>query len=410
MQLPSLSCFAAAALLTYGSSTSLVAAQVPLSLPSLPTTALPSTVAPTTLPPLMPLSPTLVSAPQPEPSALLGPMPAITPAPQAGNTSSRQTPDRGISPLVRPTAYTLAPGDRINVAIATVPEFSGVYQVMLDGYITLPVIGTVDLLGMTETQAALAIAQRYTAMKVLVKPTVTVILAEMSNIHVAVIGEVNRPGAYVTTPKNGELPQLTEIIEQAGGITQRTNLKEIEIRRPLRDGTTQVIQASLWELLTTGDLSQDMAIRDGDTIMLNAAVDIPSDVALKISNANVTPTTIQINIVGEVGSPGVQTIPTGTALNQALLMAGGFTGQAKKNSIELIRLNPNGTISRRKVSINLDQSINAISNPILQSQDVILIERSLGAKITDTVGKIIAPINSIFSLFNVFNPFFPTRH
>ncbi len=387
--------YLAVALLTYNSSTSLVLAQLPIAPPVAPPTA-----------PAAKTDPAAKTAPALAPSPL-GPMPTISPAPTAGTPPSRQTPDRGSVPLVRPAAYTLAPGDRINVSISTVPEFSGVYQVMLDGCITLPVIGTVELQGMTETQAALTIAQRYTTEQVLVKPTITVILAEMSTVHVAIIGEVNRPGAYTITPKNGELPKLTEIIEQAGGITQQTDLKAIEIHRPQRDGAIQVIQTSLWQLLTTGDLSQDIAIRDGDTVALNPAADIPPEVALKISRANVTPATIQVNIIGEVGSPGVQVVPTGTALNQALLLAGGFTGRAKKKSIELIRLNPNGTISRRKVAINLNQSINATSNPILQGQDVILVDRSLGAKITDTVGTIVTPINSIFSLFNVFSPFFP---
>jgi polysaccharide export outer membrane protein len=71
----------------------------------------------------------------------------------------------------------------------------------------------------------------------------------------------------------------------------------------------------------------------------------------------------------------------------------------------LIRLNVNGTVSRRRVEIDLDQSINEDSNPILQSQDVILVNRSLEARITDTIGNILSPINSIFSLFDVFSPF-----
>jgi polysaccharide export outer membrane protein len=333
-------------------------------------------------------------------------MPVTPPIAPAGTPVERQTPDRPIDQsLVRPASYTLSPGDRINVAIANVPEYSNVYQVMMDGCITLPVVGALDVQGMTETQAALAIAQRYTETQVLVQPTVTVILAEMSQVHVAVLGEVNRPGAYLITPPNGELPKLTQMIEQAGGITPHTNLKAIEIHRPLRDGTMQVIAANLWSLLTTGDLSQDIAIRDGDTVMLKPATDMPLEVALSVSRANVTPSDIQVNILGEVTSPGVQTLVSGTSLNQALMFAGGFTGRARRRSVELIRLNVNGTVSRRRVEIDLDQSINEDSNPILQSQDVILVNRSLEARITDTIGNILSPINSIFSLFDVFSPF-----
>lgn len=330
----------------------------------------------------------------------------VTPAPPAGTPSTWQTPDRGQLTPVRPSAYTLAPGDRINVVISNVPEFTGAYQLMEDGHITLPVIGTVDVQGMTEPQAALTIAQRYTEAQVLVKPTITVLLSEMSRMHIAILGEINRPGAYMVTPENGELPKLTQLIEQAGGITQQTNLQAIEIHRPQRDGRMQVIETSLWTLLTTGDLSQDIALRDKDTVILKTASEIPPEVALGVSRANVSPTQIQVNILGEIGSPGVQSLTTGTSLNQALLLAGGFTGRARRKSVELIRLNPNGTVSRRRIPVNLDQPISTNTNPILQSRDVILVDRSIGAKITDTVGTILSPINSIFSLFGVFQPFF----
>ncbi|NJN48756.1 MAG: hypothetical protein HC805_01820 [Alkalinema sp. RL_2_19] len=336
----------------------------------------------------------------------LGPMPLIRTLPAAGDPESWQVPDRGRPKRVRAETYKLAPGDRINMAIATVPEFSAVYQVMVDGRITLPVIGPVDVAGMTEPEAAQYIAQRYVETKVLVKPTITVVLAEMSNLHVAILGEVNRPGAYIATPQNGELPRLTEMIERAGGITQQTDLQNIKIRRPMRDGRDRIVTASLWELLMTGDLSQDIAIRDGDTIFLSTAQHIPTAVALKVNQSNVAPLEMQINVMGEVNSPGLQAVRRGTSLNQAIMQAGGFSNRAKKKQIELLRMNPNGTISHRKIAIDLKKSIDAQLNPILQDRDVIIVDRSFGNKISDTIGKVLSPFNSIFALFNTFSPFF----
>jgi polysaccharide export outer membrane protein len=338
---------------------------------------------------------------------MLGPMPPIPPAVEAGDPQAWETPDRTEKPISRPSTYTLAPGDRINVAIATVPEFSAVYQVMVDGRITLPIIGQVDVQGMTEPEAAMHIAQRYTSAQVLVKPSITVVLAEMSNLHIGILGEIIRPGAYTVTPQNGELPKLTEIIEKAGGITQKTDLQNIQIRRPLRNGREQIIQTSLWKLMTSGDLSQDIAIRNGDTITLQTAQDISLENALLVGRSNVALSEIQVNLLGEVLSPGVITVPPGTSLNQAILMAGGLSRQAKKKSIELLRLNPNGTVSRRTIPLNYNQSIDADLNPILQNRDVILVDRSIGAKLTDKIGNILSPINSIFSLFQVFSPFLP---
>jgi polysaccharide biosynthesis/export protein len=342
-----------------------------------------------------------------EKSSELGPMPPTAPAIEAGDPERWDTPDRPEQMLERPNTYTLAPGDRINVAISTVPEFSGVYQLMVDGRITLPVIGPLDIQDMTEPEAALHIAKQYTDAKVLVKPTITVILAEMSNLHVAILGEVNRPGAYVITPQNGELPKLTQIIEQAGGITQQTDLRDIQIQRPLRNGKFKLIRASLWQLLTQGDLSQNLAIRDGDTITLNTAENIPLDTAKIVARSNVAGQEIAVNLVGEVFSPGVQKITVGTSLNQVLLSAGGLTGQAKQKSIELMRLNANGTISRQKIAIDYSQPVGSERNPVLQNQDVILVDRNLGAKVTEKISNILSPINSVLSLFNLFSPFIP---
>ncbi|MBE9033259.1 SLBB domain-containing protein [filamentous cyanobacterium LEGE 11480] len=336
----------------------------------------------------------------------LGPMPLIRTPPPAGDPESWQVPDRGRPKRIRAETYKLAPGDRINVAIATVPEFSSVYQVMVDGRITLPVIGQVDVEGMTEPEAAQHIAKRYTDTQVIVKPTITVVLAEMSNLHVAVLGEVNRPGAYIAPPQNGELPRLTEIIERAGGITQQTDLKNIKIRRPMRNGRDRIVTASLWQLLMQGDLSQDVAIRDGDTIFLQTAKDIPVEVALRVGRSNVAPTEIQINVMGEVNAPGLQAVRNGTSLNQAIMQAGGFSNRAKKKKIELLRLNPNGTVTHRKIAIDLKKPIDVQLNPILQDRDVIVVDRSIGNKISDTVSKILSPFNSIFALFNTFSPFF----
>jgi polysaccharide biosynthesis/export protein len=358
-----------------------------------------------------PYPPMASPTPSPHPAAsvngALGPMPPIPDAVNAGDPQAWETPDRTDRPVIRPSTYTLAPGDRINVAISTVPEFSAVYQVMVDGRVTLPIIGQVDVLGMTETEAALHIAKKYTEAEVIVKPSITVVLAEMSNLHVAILGEIARPGAYILTPQNGELPKLTEIIEKAGGITQQTDLQNIKVRRPLRNGQERIIQTSLWKLLSIGDLSQDIAIRDGDTITLPVAQDMPLEQALLVGRSNATLAEIQVNLLGEVLSPGVITVPPGTSLNQAILMAGGLSSQAKKKSIELLRLNSNGTVTRRKISLNYNQSVHTDLNPILQNRDVILVDRSIGAKLTDKIGTILSPVNSIFSLFQVFSPFLP---
>jgi polysaccharide biosynthesis/export protein len=78
--------------------------------------------------------------------------------------------------------------------------------------------------------------------------------------------------------------------------------------------------------------------------------------------------------------------------------------------VELIRLNPNGSVNRRSIPIDLAQGANEQINPPLQNNDVIIVGRSTLAGISDTLDQALNPLGrfiSIFSLplnlFNLFN-------
>jgi polysaccharide export outer membrane protein len=88
-------------------------------------------------------------------------------------------------------------------------------------------------------------------------------------------------------------------------------------------------------------------------------------------------------------------VPLNTPLNQALLSAGGFTRQAKRKNVELIRLNPNGTASRQSVQIDLARGIDSKNNPMLQNGDVIVVDRSGAAKFSDSLDTILNPIGKL---------------
>lgn len=234
------------------------------------------------------------------------------------------------------------------------------------------------------------------------------------SINVAVVGEVARPGPYVLgggsggSSASGEakpvggLPTLTQAIQQAGGIKQLANLKEVQVRRATRAGGTQTIKVDLWELLRTGDLSQDLVLQQGDTVEVPVATALNPADAVKLGSASFAPTAARINVVGEVKNPGRVEVPMNTPLNQALLAAGGFTREAKRRSVELIRLNPNGTVSRREINIDLAKSVDEQGNPLLRDGDVIVVDRSGAAKLSDTLGTILGPLGSVLPFRFIF--------
>lgn len=225
-------------------------------------------------------------------------------------------------------------------------------------------------------------------------------------VPVVVVGEVLRPGTYTVNNETGtEAPTVTRAIDIAGGITDRADVRRVELRRLTQTGL-QSIEINLWELLTSGDVNQDIILQPGDTIAIPTAREIdPTEVAT-LSSASFSPDVIQVNIVGEVRSPGAVQVPPNTPLNQALLAAGGFNPiRAKNSSVVLVRLNPDGTVSRRRVEIDFEEGVNEENNPVLRNNDVVIVNRSLVTTVADTANEILRPVGSFFSFINFFNIF-----
>jgi polysaccharide export outer membrane protein len=227
--------------------------------------------------------------------------------------------------------------------------------------------------------------------------------AKSQPLNVAVIGEVARPGTHVVkADKDGELPTVTRALQVAGGITQSADIRQIRVRRITREGSEQTFNVNLWELLQAGDLRQDAILQEGDTIVIPTATALNPQEAPQLAAASFSPDKMTVNVVGEVVKPGSVEVPPNTPLNQALLAAGGFNNRARKGKVELIRLNPNGTVSKRGVEVDFKEGINEKSNPTLRPNDVIVVGKSGLASVSDTVGDLLNPLGKILPLLLLF--------
>ncbi len=213
---------------------------------------------------------------------------------------------------------------------------------------------------------------------------------------VAVVGEVFRPGTYrLGGGNNGaSRPTVSQAIQNAGGIRPSANVREIEVLRPTRDGKKQRIIVNLWKLLQDADLSQDLALQEGDTIMIPTATAITEKEAAQLASTNLSPDVMRINIGGEVSQPGTVQVPSNTTLNEALFSVGGFNERAEE-TVELIRFKPDGSLERREIKVNLSQEINPETNPLLRHNDVIIAGRSRAARITDKLSDLLGPFMQI---------------
>lgn len=238
--------------------------------------------------------------------------------------------------------------------------------------------------------------------------------SETNSLSIAVVGEVFRPGTYTVTgtartseagvpgsSSQGSLPSVTRAIQVAGGITPTADIRRVQVRRVTRSGEEQTFEVDLWQLLQGGDLSQDAILQDHDTVYIPVAEIIDPEEAAEIAVASFSPDSIRVNVVGEVTTPGVFDVPPNTPLNQALLIAGGFNNRASRESVQLVRLNPNGTVEQREVEIDFAQGIDDVSNPSLQNNDVIIVSRSGLSTISDVLGTLTDPFSRFFNLFSL---------
>ncbi len=363
--------------------------------------------------------------PNAQPAQQVQPPPVI---PRRGVILTPALPTRTIIPP--PTtgfppedAYTLGAGDQIQLDVFDVPELSGAdtgrYVVQLDGNVNLTWAGTVSVQGLTLRQAEERIEAAYAAF--IRNPLITVSVVSTRSLRISLAGEVKRPGVYVISPEGAtdnqvfvtgagapggvanQWPTVTKALQAAGGITQFADIRRVQVRRPLADGSLELIDINLWELLRTGELAQDVRLRDRDTLVIPTATALNDSESLVIGGANFSPTTIRVNVIGEVSAPGVIEVPANTPMNQVLMAAGGFLNpRARTSEVDLVRLNSNGTAVRRTVSMDLAAGINDASNPALRDYDTIIVSRNGRTATRERVEDTLAPVTAITGVFDTF--------
>lgn len=223
--------------------------------------------------------------------------------------------------------------------------------------------------------------------------------------NITLVGEVGRPGSYTVGLEGGE-PRLSNAIKKGGGIGELADIRRIQVRRTNRDGSKQIIDVDLWNMLQTGDLGEDILLQDGDKVIIPVARDIDPTEATALASANFAPDAILVNIIGPLRGPGGKKLPPNSSLNQAIFASGGFDDRrADQSVVELVRMNPNGTVTKREIQVDLSANINEETNPILKNNDVILVDRNGLTQFTEGIETLLGPIGRTFSFLNFYNSF-----
>ena len=156
--------------------------------------------------------------------------------------------------------YTIGPGDALEISVWKEENLSGAATVRPDGYITLPLVNEIQVVGLTTNQLRERLEEKYK--EFITSPTVTVRVEKIASNEIFLVGEVNSPGAYPLTGNDTVLQLLT----RAGGLTIFADRDSIRIVRRAGEKVTEY-QVD-YDAIVEGDLKQDILLRPGDRVIV----------------------------------------------------------------------------------------------------------------------------------------------
>jgi polysaccharide biosynthesis/export protein len=167
------------------------------------------------------------------------------------------TPDPGKPP---DEFYVLGAGDVLSINVWKEPSLSGTVKVRPDGFVTVPLVNEIQVVGMTTASLRKVLEEKYKEFTV--DPFVTVRLESIASSEVFLVGQVNRPAAI---PLNGN-ETLLQILTRAGGLTIFADRSNIRVVR--REGNKVTEYIADYDGIIKGDLKQDILLRPGDRIIV----------------------------------------------------------------------------------------------------------------------------------------------
>ncbi len=179
--------------------------------------------------------------------------------PQSAVTVTTTTPlAPNEAPAAVATIQTIGPNDVFEVRVYNQPDLSSTYRVGPDGTIQFPLVGHLDVRGMTAAEVAGSIKSALSG-DYLVNPQVSVFVKEYNSQKVSVFGEVSKPGTFTYVDGMNVIQALT----LAGGFTKDASRKNINVTRAI-DGQEVRLEVRVEDILK--GTSKNFPVRPGDII------------------------------------------------------------------------------------------------------------------------------------------------
>lgn len=251
--------------------------------------------------------------------------------------------------------YKIGPKDLLEITIFELPELNQTVRVSEEGSISLPLLGSVVIEGLTKEEVQNRIASLLLEKNYVKNARVTVFIKEYQSKRVAMLGALTKPGMYELIGRM----TLLQMISQAGGLTERA-ANEIFVLREDSKGNQERIAIDVEDLINNGNPKLNIVLSPNDII------NIPIDQI------------ISIFVFGEVRNPGALQVKLSKKITllQAIAQAGGPTENAAKSRVLIKRRDPK-TGKEIRIKVNMNDLIKGNKSDIqLLEGDVVFVPES----------------------------------
>ena len=214
--------------------------------------------------------------------------------------------------IATPDNYLLGPGDEVIIDIWGNSEANIRQVISPDGNIVVQGIGPIYLNGLTVKEANARVKNEFSKIYAIASGNVSIrlTLGQIRSIQVNVMGEVAVPGTY-TLPS---LASAFHALYNAGGVNPIGSLRSIKIYR----NGKEVADVDIYEYIMQGKNDLNILLQDGDVIVVSPYVNL-------------------VDLSGKVKRPMIYEMKNQETVADILSYAGGFTGDAYKKNVRVIR-------------------------------------------------------------------------
>lgn len=212
--------------------------------------------------------------------------------------------------IATPQNYVLGPGDLLIIDVYGASQKSYQLTVSPEGAVVVPDYGPVQVGGLTvaaaQSRVRSSLGSRFSTSDVKVS------VGQTRTILVSVMGEVKTPGTYHLSA----FASVFHALYMAGGINELGTLRNVRV---IRDGRV-VSVIDIYDYILHGRLAGNVRLKEGDVVQVGAYDCL-------------------VNIAGNVKRPMFYEMRASESVKTLLDYAGGFTGDAYRKSVRLIRRN-----------------------------------------------------------------------